>query len=224
MTLPPKLAARRPRRERSPATVVECGHQSPRWPWGTGHPVPALNLPPGQPGGLPDSSRGPSAATTPGKLPQSPRTPAGCQQPAPAIGPCQLAIPRPQRQRRGPIPAWGHRPRNNAPVNRQGPTARPMVPPRTTAGRAAHPRPAAHILECGDQSPLWNSMTWHRVPKSCPRTPKRPAFPFSRFPLFPAGSAGAAHVNPRQHTDRGLENQKPIPFRYRKSNIALALT
>ena len=82
----------------------------------------------------------------------------GTRHPVPALN-------LPQRQRRGLIPAWGHRPRNNAHINGQGPTARSMFPPRTTTGRAANPRPAAPVLECGDKSPLWNSMTGHRVTK-----------------------------------------------------------
>ena len=65
---------------------LECGDKSPLWPWGTSHPVPALNLRPRQSGGLPESSRGSSAATTPGKLPQPPCTPAGCQKTTPVTG------------------------------------------------------------------------------------------------------------------------------------------
>ena len=57
------------------------------------------------------------------------------------------ALNLPQRQRRGTIPAWGHRPRNNAPINGPGPTARPRRLPRTTTTRDAHPRPAAYIVE-----------------------------------------------------------------------------
>ena len=57
------------------------------------------------------------------------------------------ALNLPQRQRRGLIPAWGHRPRNNAPINGQGPTARPRRLPHTTTTRDAPPCPAAHIVE-----------------------------------------------------------------------------
>ena len=107
------LTQNQPRREQSPAAIVECGDQSPSRT--AGSPVPALNLLPRQPGGLPDGSRGSSAATTPGKLPNPPCTPAGCQKTTPMISDCRFKI-----------------------------------------------------VECGDQSPLWNSMTCHRVPQRGP--------------------------------------------------------
>jgi len=68
-----------PRCEQSLAAMVAGGDKSPSRI--AGSPVPALNLPSRQPGGLLDSSRGSSVATTPGKLPQTPCTPAGCQNP-----------------------------------------------------------------------------------------------------------------------------------------------
>ena len=138
------------------------------------------------------------------------------------------ALNLPQRQRRGLIPAWGHRPRNNTPINDQGPTARSMFPPRTTTGRAANPRPAAHFLECGDKSPLWHSLTCHRVPQRGPARALQNDPALTHFSICPKPSAypspqpvpkarPAAHVNPGQITGRGLGSQmkpkikRPLP-------------